>query len=123
MFESIKAGGILMIPILLSGVFSIFIIIERCYYFAVIKKRDKRLMYGINSSLKAGNYEAAAVACSEADTPTSQVVKKAIDCRRWEEKDLKESVEAEMNLVVPKFEHLISTLGTISSIATLLGLL
>lgn len=123
MFESIKSGGILMIPILLCGVIATFIIIERLYYFITIKKRDDRLMYGINSSLKAGNFEAAAVACAEADTPTSQVVKKAIDCRRWDEKDLNTAVEAEMNLVVPKFEHLITPLGTIANISTLLGLL
>ena len=123
MFESIKSGGILMIPILLCGVIATFIIIERLYYFITIKKRDDRLMYGINSSLKAGNFEAAAVACAEADTPTSQVIKKAIDCRRWDEKDLNTAVEAEMNLVVPKFEHLITPLGTIANISTLLGLL
>ena len=123
MFETLKSGGILMIPILLCGVIATFIIIERLYYFITIKKRDDRLMYGINSSLKAGNFEAAAVACAEADTPTSQVIKKAIDCRRWDEKDLNTAVEAEMNLVVPKFEHLITPLGTIANISTLLGLL
>ena len=123
MFSSLKAGGILMIPIIICGICSVFIIIERCYYFITIKKRDARLMYGINSSLKAGNFEAAAVACAEADTPTSQVIKKAIDCRRWEEKDLNTAVESEMNLVVPIFEHLITPLGTIANIATLLGLL
>ncbi|MDY5046747.1 MAG: MotA/TolQ/ExbB proton channel family protein, partial [Treponema porcinum] len=61
--------------------------------------------------------------CAEADTPCSQVVKKALDCRRWDEKDMKDAVEAEMSVVVPRFEHLLTPLGTISNIATLLGLL
>ena len=49
--------------------------------------------------------------------------KKAIECRNWDERDLKDAVEAEMSAVVPRFEHLLTPLGTISNIATLLGLL
>ena len=123
MFETLKAGGILMIPILVCGVLATFIIIERCIYFASIKKRDLKLMSNVNSSLASGDYEACAVACTEADTPMAQVIKKAIDCRRFEERDIRDLVEAEMDFVVPRFEHFITPLGTISNIATLLGLL
>ena len=53
----------------------------------------------------------------------SQVIQKALDCRHYEERDLRDFVEAEMDLVIPKFEHLLTPLGTIANIATLLGLL
>ena len=123
MIETLKSGGILMIPILVCGVLATFIIIERCIYFASIKKRDTKLMSNVNSSLASGDYEACAIACTEADTPMAQVIKKAIDCRRFEERDIRDLVEAEMDFVVPRFEHFITPLGTISNIATLLGLL
>ena len=123
MIEILKSGGILMIPILVCGVLATFIIIERCIYFASIKKRDTKLMSNVNSSLASGDYEACAIACTEADTPMAQVIKKAIDCRRFEERDIRDLVEAEMDFVVPRFEHFITPLGTISNIATLLGLL
>lgn len=123
MIQSIKAGGLLMIPIILCGIIATFIIIERCVYFYNIKKRDAKLMSDLAGSLAAGNMEACAVACAQADTPMAQVVKKAVDCRRYQESDLREAVEAEMDFVVPRYEHLISTLGTIANIATLLGLL
>ena len=123
MFETLKAGGILMLPIILCGVIATFIIIERCFYFYVTKKRDAKLMYDLNESLKIKNFELAKENCVEADTPTAQVVKKAIDCRDWNESDLREVVEAEMEIVVPRFEHLLTPLGTIANIATLLGLL
>ena len=87
MLDSLKAGGILMLPIILCGVIATFIIIERCYYFYITKKKDAKLMYDLRSSLDSGNYDAAALSCAEADTPASQVVKKALDCRRWDEKD------------------------------------
>ena len=123
MFETLKAGGILMLPIILCGVMTTFIIIERCFYFYVTKKRDAKLMYDLKESLNIKNFELAKENCVEADTPTAQVVKKAIDCRDWNESDLREVVEAEMEIVVPRFEHLLTPLGTISNIATLLGLL
>lgn len=123
MFEAIKSGGPIMIPIILCGIVATFIIIERCYYFYIIRKRDAKLMYDLNGSLSGNNYEAAAVACAEADTPTSQVIKKALDCRRWPEKNLREAVETEMDAVMPRYEHLLTALGTIANISTLLGLL
>ena len=123
MIETLKSGGILIIPIIVCGILATFIIIERCIYFASIKKRDEKLMQNVNSSLAVGDYESCSSACVEADTPMSQVIKKAIDCRRYEERDIRDLVEAEMDFVVPRFEHFITPLGTIANISTLLGLL
>ena len=123
MLETIKSGGLLMIPIIICGIISTYIIVERCIYFASIKKRDEKLMSDVNASLAAGDFEACAVACAQADTPMSQVIKKAVDSRRYEEADIRDLVEAEMDFVVPRFEHLLTPLGTIANIATLLGLL
>ena len=91
MFSAIRAGGFIMLPIILCGIAATFIIIERCFYFYVTKKRDVKLMYDLNSYLDSENYDSAAISCAEADTPCSQVVKKALDCRRWDEKDMSES--------------------------------
>jgi len=123
MLETLKSGGFLMIPIILCGIIATFIIVERCIYFASIRKRDEKLMANVNASLAVGDFEACGVACAQADTPMSQVIKKAIDCRRYEERDIRDLVEAEMDFVVPRFEHLLTPLGTIANIATLLGLL
>lgn len=123
MFETLKAGGIIMIPIVLCGLAATFIIIERCYYFYITKKKDAKLVSDVQDFLDSAKYDSAAVACAEAGTPESQVIKKALDCRRWDERDMKDAVEAEMSAVVPRYEHLLTPLGTISNISTLLGLL
>jgi len=123
MLGSLKAGGILMFPIIVCGIIATFIIIERCLYFFSIKKRDHDLIGTINVGLATKDYNACIQACETAQTPMAQVVKKAFDCRTLQEKDLKELVEAEMDFVVPKLEHLLTPLGTIANIATLLGLL
>ncbi len=123
MLETIKSGGLLMIPIIICGIISTYIIVERCLYFANIKKRDEKLILDVNASLEVGDFEACSVACAQADTPMSQVIKKAVDSRRYQESDIRDLVEAEMDFVVPRFEHLLTPLGTIANIATLLGLL
>ena len=41
MWDLLKSGGILIIPILLCGIAATFIIIERCIYFANVKKNDE----------------------------------------------------------------------------------
>ncbi len=123
MISTLKSGGPLIIPIIICGIISTFIIIERCLYFYNIKKRDEKLRADLDSTITSGNFEAAVVACVQADTPFSQVAKKAIENRCYDEKDLREITEAEVDSVVPKLEHLLTPLGTISNIATLLGLL
>lgn len=123
MLQTLKSGGLLMIPIIICGIMATFIIIERCIYFYNIKKRDNTLMANLNDSLTTGDYQVCGEACVQAATPMAQVIKKALNCRRYEEKDLREAVEAEMTLVVPMLEHWLTALGTIANIATLLGLL
>lgn len=123
MISTLKSGGPLIIPIIICGIIATFIIIERCLYFYNIKKRDEKLRADLDSTIASGNFEAAVVACVQSDTPFGQVAKKAIENRRYDEKALREITEAEVDSVVPKLEHLLTPLGTISNIATLLGLL
>ena len=123
MFGYIVKGGILMIPIILCGLAAVFIIVERLFYFYVTKKRDAKLMFDLKTSLFKNDFEGAVAATKEADTPCAKVIQKAIECRKWNEKDLKDMIETEMDNAVPEYEHFLTPLGTISNISTLLGLL
>ena len=123
MFGYIVKGGILMIPIILCGLAAVFIIVERLFYFYVTKKRDAKLMFDLKTSLFKNDFEEAVAATKEADTPCAKVIQKAIECRKWNEKDLKDMIETEMDKAVPEYEHFLTPLGTISNISTLLGLL
>lgn len=123
MWQTIKSGGIWMIPIISCGVIATFIIIERIYYFITTKKHDVKLMKDIRESLDKQDYSNAEANCTVAGTPCAQVLKKAINSRRLDEKSLQENVQMEMDSVVPQYEHLLTALGTIANISTLLGLL
>ena len=72
MFNLLKSGGVLMIPILICGLFATYIIIERLVYFASVQKRDKELRKNLEEVLVSGDFKAAQEFCTQASTPLSR---------------------------------------------------
>ncbi|WP_178843182.1 MotA/TolQ/ExbB proton channel family protein [uncultured Treponema sp.] len=122
MFNLIKSGGILIIPIILCGIAATYIIIERLIYFKNLRKADGVLKEQLKEVLLKKDYDAVQALCIAAETPFAQVVRKAVSVRTLEDSYLKEIVETEMEAVIPQYEHSLTLLGTIANISTLLGL-
>lgn len=123
MFNVLKSGGIIMIPIIICGLLALFIIVERLYYFYFTKKADKALMDSVSVNMQNRDFFAIENACDRTGTPLADLIKTTINNRCLNEKDLREFVQTKMDSVVPKYEHFLTALGTIASISTLLGLL
>ncbi len=122
MWDLLKSGGVLMIPIIVCGIAATYIIIERIVYFKSIRKNDRLLKEQLNSILLKKDYDSAEALCIAAETPFAHVVRKVISLRQLDEQNLKEIAETEVESVIPQYEHLLTILGTIASISTLLGL-
>ena len=122
MLNLLKSGGILIIPIIICGFFATYIIIERCIYFASVKKRDTEFRKQLEEVLASGDFTAAEAYCVDAGTPLAHVARKALSCRRLAENDMRELVQCELDAVAPQFDHWLTLLGTIANISTLLGL-
>lgn len=123
MIDILKSGGVLMIPIIICAVIATFIVIERCIYFKVVKDKDLKLTTVIQPFIQARDFAKINDACTEADTPTAAVIKKAVESRILTLEAANEAVDAEASLQMPKFEKFLTPLGTIANISTLLGLL
>ena len=123
MFEILKSGGIVMVPIIACGLVAVFIIVERFHYFFSIKKRDEKFNSDIESCILKNDFKTAESVCVLADTPCAKVVKSAVEHRNFSERDLKEFIQSKLDLAVPEFENNLSALNTISNVSTLLGLL
>lgn len=123
MFSVLTSGGLLMIPIGICAICATFIIFERFFFFLGIKKKQENFLSSLTQMLAAHRYEDALTLCNNLGTPEAKVVAKAIQCRNWSEEHIKEVVSVEIDLVTPELEHLLTPLGTIANISTLLGLL
>lgn len=123
MFDVLKSGGILMIPIFLCGIFATFIIIERLVYFITMKKNKVKFWDKISPLLEKKTYGEVLELCKSEDLPEASVVGKAIYFRNTPITVQKEAVNAEIDKQIPKLEKFLTSLGTIANISTLLGLL
>ena len=123
MFEMIKNGGIVMIPILLCGVAATFIIIERIVYFIGLGKSNRTLMAKIVPMISEKDYVGASIECRATATPTSMVIGRALDSLDFSSEELNRAVETETARQYPRLERFLTSLGIISNVATLLGLL
>lgn len=108
-----------MIPIALCGIIATYICIERLLFFATTGKEEKALVKKIPAVPKE--------ACT-GETPCGQVLRTVYDIREKNggrplscaEKDL---LQTALDTSAALYEKHIATLNTISSVATLLGLL
>ncbi len=123
MLSVLKSGGVLIIPIILCGFIATFIVIERIFYFLSIRKQDKLLYSQINPLLERRDFSTALDVCNSYETPTAQVVGKALAFRNYSPDDIKDAVMTESTRQIPRLEKFLTSLGTIANIATLLGLL
>ncbi|OJF76709.1 MAG: hypothetical protein BKP49_06000 [Treponema sp. CETP13] len=123
MFNLLSIGGLIMLVIIACALIATFIIFERSLYYSNLKKKDILIFQHARAYAKVKQYDKAAMYCEAQNTPTGSVLAKVFKTRFMESEDAKEAVLAESSRQLPKLEHLLTSLGTIANISTLLGLL
>ncbi len=123
MLELLLKGGYVMPFILLCSVIAVIIIIERFIYFKRIRVDEYKMISRLKITLEKGHYDEALSICENNPSPITNLMKAGIEHRKYEQRVVKEAILDAANLEVPKLERFISALGTIASIAPLLGLL
>lgn len=123
MLDLLVSGGFIMIFIVACALIATYIIFERIFYYLGLKKKDVYIFDQAKAFAKLKQYDKAAVYCEEQGTPAGKVIAKVFKTRFMSTGDAKEAVLAESSRQIPKLEHLLTALGTIANISTLLGLL
>lgn len=123
MFEIVVAGGWLMVPILLCSIIAVAIIIER---FMALRRRNV-LPAGVLSRVRqwAAQQELdnEHIEQLRRSSALGRVLAAALINRKRERDIIKEAVEDTGRHVAHELERFLNTLGTISGITPLLGLL
>jgi len=122
-FELVKAGGWLMIPILLCSIAALAIIAER--FWTLQKKRitPEDLVVQVWQWAKSGHLSDERIRAVADGSPLGRVLAAGLVNRAFEREIMKESIEEVGRHVVHELERYLNALGTIASITPLLGLL
>ncbi len=123
MFELVKSGGWLMLPIILCSIISISIIAERFWSLRRDKVLPKHLVANVWSAIKKDNLQRADIEAISKESALGQILSAGLLNRNESRERIKECIEERGREVVHDLERFLNTLGTIASISPLLGLL
>ena len=123
MFEFFKAGGWLMLPILLCSIVAMAIVIERFWSLQRRRIAPDNLVAQVWQWAKAGVLDAKRVQALRISSPLGRILAAGLVNVRHERDVMKESIEEVGRHVVHDLGRYLNTLGTIAAITPLLGLL
>lgn len=123
MLELMKAGGLLMWPILLCSVIALAIVIERFWSLRTERITPKNLVSKVWQWAKTGHLDARKINDLRNQSPLGRLLAAGLVNIKHDREVMKESIEEVGRHVAHELERFLNTLGTIAQIAPLLGLL
>lgn len=123
MFELLKAGGILMVPIVLCSILALAIILERLWTLRPVRVAPPDVMAELWRWIKSRDLNGRKLKALQASSPTGRVLASGLMNAKHGREVMKESIEQEAAQVIHDLERFLNPLGTIATISPLLGLL
>ncbi len=121
--DIIKSGGIVMYPLLLCSVLALAIIIERFWTLRASRLAPKALVNALWSWIKRKELNSKRLRELRDAAPLGRILAAGLVNAKHGRDIMKESIQEEASAVVHEMERFLTALGTIASIAPLLGLL
>jgi biopolymer transport protein ExbB len=123
LLELVKAGGWLMVPILLCSVTAMAIIAERFWTLQRKRITPGNLVVQVWQWAKSGNLDEDRIRALRKSSPLGRILAAGLANRNTSREIMKESIEDVGRHVVHDLDRYLNALGTIASITPLLGLL
>jgi len=123
MFELVKSGGLLMLPILICSVIALAIIAERFWSLRRSKIAPKHLVAQIYHMRKKNQLDMNAIQNLKDNSALGRVLAAGLMTMHHSRDVMKESIEETGRHAVHEMEKHLNMLGTVASITPLLGLL
>jgi biopolymer transport protein ExbB len=122
-FELVKAGGWIMLPILLCSAAALAICIERWIELNPSKIAPPNTFPQVSEWLKSHQLDAEKLRRLRQSSPLGEILAAGLTNARHGRDIMKESIEDAATHVVHRLEKYLNALGTIAAITPLLGLL
>ena len=123
MVEIIRAGGWLMLPIMLCSIVAIAIVIERFWSLSASRITPKYVLAQVWTWLKNNQLDSSKLRELRMSSPLGQILSAGLLSSKYGRAAMIESVEQAAAQVIHDMERYLNALGTIAAITPLLGLL
>jgi biopolymer transport protein ExbB len=123
MFEIVKAGGPVMVPIILASIVAAAIFLERVWTLQQRRVLPAELTEKVWKWVEQRQIQDKHIVALQQNSPLGKILAAGLANRHRERSIIKEAIEDTGRHVVHELERFIGTLGTIASVSPLLGLL
>ncbi|WP_447592754.1 MotA/TolQ/ExbB proton channel family protein [Aquipseudomonas campi] len=123
MWELVKAGGWMMLPIILSSITATAIIAERLWTLRASRVSPPHLLGQVWRWIKDKQLNGQKLKELRASSPLGEVLAAGLANSKHGREIMKECIEEAASRVIHELERYLNTLGTIAAMAPLLGLL
>jgi biopolymer transport protein ExbB len=123
MFEIVKAGGIMMGPIILASIVAAAIFLERLWTLQSKRVLPAELTEKVWRWVEQRQIQDKHIAALQQNSPLGKILAAGLANRNRDRAIIRESIEDTGRHVVHELDRFIGTLGTIASLSPLMGLL
>jgi biopolymer transport protein ExbB len=123
MFEIVKSGGPIMVPIILASIIAAAIFLERLWTLQQRRVLPAELTDKVWKWVEQRQIQDKHIVALQQNSPLGKILAAGLANRHRDRSIIKEAIEDTGRHVVHELERFIGTLGTIASISPLMGLL
>ena len=123
MFELLKAGGTLMVPILACSILALAIILERFWTLRPSRVTPQHTINELWRWIKKKELNGRKLKALQGSSPLGRILAGGLMNAKHGREIMKESIEHEASQVIHELERFLNPLGTVATITPLLGLL
>ncbi len=123
MVDIVRAGGLLMVPIILCAIIAMGIVLERIWTLKKTRVIPEDLTSKVWAWVKRDALDQSQIQTLHQGSPLGQILAAGLINRDRERAIMKDSIEDTGRHVVHELQRYLDTLGTIAAITPLLGLL
>jgi biopolymer transport protein ExbB len=123
MFEIVKAGGIMMGPIILASIVTAAIFLERLWTLQTKRVLPAELTEKVWRWVAQGQIQDKHIAALQQNSPLGKILAAGLTNRNRDRVVIREAIEDTGRHVVHELDRFIGTVGTIASLSPLMGLL
>jgi biopolymer transport protein ExbB len=123
MFEIVKAGGIMMVPIILASIIAAAIMLERLWTLQEKRVLPGELTEKVWRWVEQRQVQEKHIQALQQNSPLGKILAAGLANRHRDRDIIKESIEDTGRHVVHELDRFVGALGTIASLSPLMGLL